>query len=95
LIEALDDQIDDHLRIAQDCMNRASEIVLNGFRVTGDVRTLTYPARFLDADSQVFWDQVMELVARAKALVRNSENSDTNPSESLTPAHSYSSSILN
>lgn len=91
LIEAPDDQIDKHVRITQDCMNRASEIVLNGFRVTGDIRILRYPERFLDDESRPFWDQVIDLVTRAKALAQNSENSDRYPSEVLTSAHYYSS----
>ena len=93
LIEAPDEKIEAHARIAQDCMNRASEIVLFGFRVTGDVRVLRYPERFLDDDSQPFWDRVMELVAQAKTLAPKSEGSDTYPSEFLTPAHSNSSYI--
>jgi DNA polymerase-1 len=95
LIEAPDDEIDAHARIAQDCMNRASEIVLYGFRVTGEIRILRYPDRFLDDDSRPFWDQVMALVKRAKASKPTSDNSDTNLSEILTPAHYYPSYLLN
>jgi DNA polymerase-1 len=95
LIEAPDDEIEAHARIAQDCMNRASEIVLYGFRITGDIRVLRYPDRFLDDDSRPFWDQVMALVKRAKASKPTSDNSDTDLSETLTPAHYYSSYLLN
>jgi DNA polymerase-1 len=90
LIEAPDDQIGEHARVTQDCMSRASEIVLNGFRITGDIRTLRYPERFLDEDSRPFWDQVMKLIAHVKASAQNVEISDTNLSENLTPAHSNS-----
>lgn len=95
LIEAPDDKIETHARIAQDCMNRASEIVLYGFRVTGDIRILRYPERFLDEDSRPFWDEVMALVKRAKASKPPGDNPDTNLSETLTPAHSYPSYLLN
>jgi hypothetical protein len=90
LIEAPDNQIGEHARVAQDCMGRASEIVLNGFRITGDIRALRYPERFLDEDSRPFWDQVMKLIAHVKASAQNVEISDTNLSENLTPAHSNS-----
>jgi hypothetical protein len=95
LIEAPDDQIGEHARIAQDCMNLASEIVLYGFRVTGDIRILRYPERFLDDESRPFWDQVMALIEQVKTTAQHVENSDTNPSENLTPAHSNSSYLLN
>ena len=94
LIEAPDDQIGEHARTAQDCMNRASEIVLNGFRITSDIRILRYPDRFLDDDSRPFWDEVMALVKRAKASKPPGDNPDTNLSETLTPAHSYPSYLL-
>ena len=93
LIEAPESQIDDHAHIAQDCMNQASEIVLSGFRITGDIRVIRHPDRFLDDDSQPFWDHVMELVTQAKNSAQQSGNSDMNPSETLTPAHSYPSYI--
>lgn len=95
LIEAPEDKIGDHARIAQDCMNRASEIVLNGFRITGDIRTLRYPERFLDDESRPFWDHVMTLIAQVKATAQHVKYSDSNPSANLTPAHSNSSYLLN
>jgi DNA polymerase I-like protein with 3'-5' exonuclease and polymerase domains len=95
LIEAPDDQIGEHARIAQDCMNRASEIVLNGFRIVGDIRTSRYPERFLDDESRPFWDQVMALIEQVKTTAQHVKNSDPNPSANLTPAHSNSSYLLN
>jgi hypothetical protein len=87
LIEAPDGLIDSHAKTAQDCMTKASQIVLGGFQINTDIRILTYPERFLDPDSQPFWDQVMDLMAQSKA--RSRESSNTNVSEILTPAHSY------
>jgi hypothetical protein len=95
LIEAPDDQIGEHARIAQDCMNLASEIVLNGFRITGDIRILRYPERFLDDESRPFWDHVMALIEQVKATTKHVKNSDINPSANLTPAHSNSFYLLN
>ena len=66
LIEAPDDQIATAVTIARDCMTKASEIVLDGFSLDSDTRILTYPERFLDEDSQPFWDQVMNLMAQAR-----------------------------
>jgi DNA polymerase I-like protein with 3'-5' exonuclease and polymerase domains len=75
LIEAPDCEITKAAAIAKDCMTKASEIVLDGFSLDSDVRILTYPERFLDEDSQPFWDQVMTLMARAKE--KSSENCNT------------------
>lgn len=76
LIEAPDGLIREHAIIARDCMKKASEIVLHGFSLGSDIRILTHPERFLDEDSQPFWDKVMNLMARAKA--KNHECSYTN-----------------
>ncbi len=75
LIEAPDGEITKAAVIAKDCMTKASEIVLDGFSLDSDVRILTYPERFLDEDSQPFWDQVMTLMTRAKE--KSSENFNT------------------
>ncbi len=89
LVEAPDGLIESHAQIARDCMAKASEIVLHGFRLNSDIRILTYPDRFLDPDSQPFWDRVMDLMAQSKA--RSRECSNTNMLEVSTPAHYYSS----
>jgi hypothetical protein len=95
LIEAPDDHIGEHARIAQDCMNRASEIVLNGFRITGDIRILRYPERFLDDESRPFWDHVTALIEKVKATEQHVKNSDITPLANLTPVHSNSFYLLN
>lgn len=76
LIEAPDDQIATAVTIARGCMTKASEIVLDGFSLESDTRILTYPERFLDEDSQPFWDQVMNLMAQARG--ESSESFNTN-----------------
>jgi len=76
LIEAPDELIHEHAQVAQDCMKKASEIVLHGFALGSDIRILTYPERFLDEDSQPFWDQVMSLMAQAKATSRECSNTN-------------------
>ena len=89
LIEAPDELINLQAKTAQDCMIKASEIVLGGFQISTDIQVLTYPERLLDQDSQSFWDQVMDLMAQSKA--RSHEISNTNMSKILTPVHSLSS----
>jgi len=76
LVEAPDELVHEHVAITQSCMTRASEIVLRGFPLKSDIRILSYPDRLLDKDHQPFWDQVMNLMARAKA--KNHECSYTN-----------------
>ena len=66
LIEAPEDQIDDAVFIAQSCMEEASAILLDGFKLASDARVIRYPNRFLDDSGQHFWDRVMAILARIK-----------------------------
>ena len=47
-------------------MVKASQIVLSGFSLTSDAQILRYPERFLDINSQSFWDRVMRILADVK-----------------------------
>jgi len=66
LIEAPEDQIDDAVFVAQSCMEEASAILLDGFKLASDARVIRYPNRFHDDSGQHFWDRVMAILARIK-----------------------------
>ena len=67
LIEADDHSIVEHAASTQRCMAQASGIVLNGFELSSDSRILTFPDRFLDKESEPFWEQVIDLLGKAEA----------------------------
>jgi DNA polymerase-1 len=66
LIEAPEHLIEEHVQIAQNCMVKASRIVLSGFTLASDAQILRYPERFLDEQSQPFWETVMEIMRSVK-----------------------------
>ena len=66
LIEAPEHLIEKHVQIAQNCMDEASRIVLSGFTLASDAQILRYPERFLDEQSQPFWETVMEIMQSVK-----------------------------
>ena len=76
LIESPECLIEEHVKAAQECMVKASQIVLSGFSLTSDAQILRYPERFLDTNSQSFWDRVMRILADVKH----------SKSETLTPS---------
>jgi hypothetical protein len=43
----------------QECMARASEAVLGGFRLRSDVEIIRYPDRFRDERGVEFWGRIM------------------------------------
>jgi DNA polymerase I-like protein with 3'-5' exonuclease and polymerase domains len=65
LVEGPTDSIEDVVAEARDCMARASEAVLSGFRLATTARTLRWPDRFLEENAQPIWDRV---VGRMKAV---------------------------
>ena len=66
LIEAPEHLLEEHVQIAQNCMVKASRIVLSGFTLASDAQILRYPERFLDEQSQPFWETVMEIMQSVK-----------------------------
>jgi hypothetical protein len=46
----------------QECMARASEAVLGGFRLRSDVEIIRYPDRFRDERGVKFWCQIMAVL---------------------------------
>ena len=49
----------------QECMARASEAVLGGFRLRSDVAIFNYPDRFQDERGVEFWDRIMAILEAA------------------------------
>ena len=62
LIEAPLDRLDDDIALAQDLMQKAGEMVLNGFPVRSDVKIVRYPDRYMDDRGQEMWDKVWKIV---------------------------------
>ncbi len=46
----------------QECMARASEAILGGFRLRSDVEIISYPDRFQDERGVKFWSQIMAIL---------------------------------
>jgi len=87
LIEATEKTIDEQVKIAQECMEQASRIVLENFTLTSDAKIIKHPGRFLEDDAEPFWNTVIAIYEQVKAEA--GENLNANMLEHLTPAHSY------
>ena len=46
----------------QECMARASDAILGGFRLRSDVEIIRYPDRFQDERGVEFWNQIMAIL---------------------------------
>ena len=60
LIEAPIEHINEHISVAQEAMARASELVLDGFRLQSDVKIVRFPDRFHEKSGEAFWHTVQE-----------------------------------
>ena len=67
LIEAPENQIDEVVLVAKACMEEASSILLDGFRLASDSKVIRNPERFHEDSSQPFWDRVMGILERIKS----------------------------
>ena len=65
LIEAPLDELDEAIAITQSQMKEASRIVLDGFELGSDVKTVRYPDRYMDKRGEVMWSRVMNLIGEA------------------------------
>lgn len=92
LIEAPEEFIEDHVRIAQHCMIQASSFILNGFELSSEAEIFRYPQRFLDKSAEEFWNLVISIKDKVKA--RRGEHIDTNVLTNCTPVHSYISNVF-
>jgi hypothetical protein len=52
----------------QECMARASEAVLGGFRLRSDVEIINHPDRFRDERGVEFWNQIMTILETVVAI---------------------------
>ena len=66
LIEAPEDEIGEVVLEVQECMEKASEIVLDGFKLFSDAKIIRNPERFHEDSGQLFWDRVMAILERIK-----------------------------
>lgn len=64
-IEAPADEIDQAVEETQEIMQKASEIVLNGFSLRTDAKIVKYPNRYSDKRGQAMWQAVRELCGRS------------------------------
>ena len=67
LIEAQENQIDEAVEVAKTCMEEASAILLNCFKLASDAKVIRIPERFHEDSGQPFWDRVMDILQRIKS----------------------------
>ena len=69
LIEAPLDELEAAIVTTQALMAKASRLVLDGFALSSEVKTVRYPDRFMDPRGVTMWDTVMRLVGEASSGV--------------------------
>jgi DNA polymerase I-like protein with 3'-5' exonuclease and polymerase domains len=62
LIEAPLDRLDRDITRTRGLMQKAGEIVLDGFRVRSDVDIVRYPDRYMDGRGLEMWDRVWKII---------------------------------
>lgn len=67
LIEASLDELDATIMATQELMARASEVVLDGFRLRSDAKIVRYPDRYMDDRGKQMWDKVLALIQEPEA----------------------------
>jgi len=74
LIEAPIEKIEADVALMQECMRRASRIVLNAdaagtHELRTDAKIIHYPDRYSDKRGEAIWERVLQLLAERKAAV--------------------------
>jgi len=64
LIEAPLEALDTAIATTRSLMREASRIVLDGFELGSDVKTVCYPERYMDKRGEEMWNKVMNLMKR-------------------------------
>ncbi|MDA0746218.1 MAG: DNA polymerase [bacterium] len=67
LIEAPLSDLDTAIQIMQQAMEKASDIVLGGFRLRSDVKTVRWPDRYMDERGRRMWETIQEVLADQSA----------------------------
>lgn len=63
LLESKLEHLKEDIIVLQQCMKKASRLILNGFEIETEVKLVLYPDRFRDEKrGGMFWDTVMELI---------------------------------
>ena len=62
LIEAPIDRINLDVEAAKSCWRRASEIVLDGFGLDADSKTVCYPDVYHDGDGEEMWTRLLNIL---------------------------------
>jgi hypothetical protein len=62
LIEAPLEELDAAIQQTKTLMQEASRLVLDGFELGSDVKTVLYPERYMDKRGEVMWNKVMALI---------------------------------
>jgi DNA polymerase-1 len=62
LIEAPEDQLESAIAEARQAMSEASVIVLDGFRLRSDAKTVIYPGRYEDERGKRMWETVWQVI---------------------------------
>ena len=68
LIESPLDTLDNDIKIAQQIMEQASAIILNGFTLRSDADVVRSPERYSDDRGKSMWEKVSELLEMNKSL---------------------------
>jgi len=68
LIESPLDTLDNDIKIAQQIMEQASAVILNGFTLRSDVDVVRSPERYCDERGKSMWEKVSELLEMNKSL---------------------------
>jgi DNA polymerase I-like protein with 3'-5' exonuclease and polymerase domains len=68
LIEAPLTELDQAITKTKSLMQEASRIVLDGFELGSDVKTVRYPDRYMDKRGVVMWNKVMNLLGKPEMV---------------------------
>lgn len=66
LIEASTDEIENHVQIAQQCMEEASSLVLNGFKLRSEAEIYKFPERYYDKRGIQMWETINNLMKMSR-----------------------------
>jgi hypothetical protein len=71
MVEGAADSIAETVAETQRAMERASEIVLDGFRLRSHAKIVSWPDRYMDERGREFWNRVMDLLPAETGSARH------------------------